>query len=163
MLDIVMPPMDPVIDIVGIKENSSGRKCEWHEVCGDVLEMDSIVRFHKVQLVEDNGTERSAIAAVWVTDGVKRCRVGFLPKCYLKKAPYFEGKLAQVTGFLHDSDNATDRRRSHQCRGIARACLIGKDFTFTPQKTKRPLEDDDVPDKHGEKKGKKSNKINKSS
>ena len=69
MLNIVMPPMDPVIDIVGIKENSSGRKCEWHEVCGDVLEMDSIVRFHKVQLVEDNGTERPAIAVVWVTDG----------------------------------------------------------------------------------------------
>jgi len=161
MLNIVMPPMDPVIDIVGIKENSSGRKCEWHEVCGDVLEMDSIVRFHKVQLVEDNGTERPAIAVVWVTDGVERCRVGFLPKCYLKKAPYFEGKLAQVTGFLHDSDNTTDRRRSHQCGGIARACLIGKDFT--PQKTKRPLEDDDFPDKHGEKKGKKSNKISKSS
>eukprot|EP00977_Amphora_coffeiformis_P024417 scaffold15752_cov116-Amphora_coffeaeformis.AAC.1 len=63
--------MDAVIDIVGINEGSRSRNCKWHEVCGTVLEMDSVVRFHKVQVDTERG-ETTAVAAVWVTDGVER-------------------------------------------------------------------------------------------
>ena len=35
------------------------------------------MRLRKVQVVVD-GREETAVAAVWVTDGMERCRVGFL-------------------------------------------------------------------------------------
>lgn len=43
--------------------------------------------------------EETAVAPNWVTDGVDRCRVGFLPKFQAKHWKKYEGRLAQVTEF----------------------------------------------------------------
>jgi hypothetical protein len=41
--------------------------------------------------------EEIAIAAYWVlTDGVDRCRVGFLPRHCVRQTRMFDGRLAQV-------------------------------------------------------------------
>ena len=38
------------VDIVGIEEGSSGRSCEEHTVCGEVLEVDMVVRLRLIQI-----------------------------------------------------------------------------------------------------------------
>ncbi len=58
-----------------------------------------VVRLRKVQLMVE-GREEKAIAAIWVTDGMDRCRVGFLPRHMVKHAAHYDGSLAQVTRVL---------------------------------------------------------------
>ncbi len=67
-----------VVDIVGTEAGDRGRTCKEHTInCGKVLEEDVVVPLRKVQVMVD-GREEMAIAAVWVTDGIYRCCVGFL-------------------------------------------------------------------------------------
>ena len=42
----------------------------------------------------------TAIAAHWVSDGIDKCRVGFLGREFVKDAEKYDGKLVQVTEFL---------------------------------------------------------------
>jgi hypothetical protein len=44
-----------------------------------------VVRLRKLQLMVE-GKEETAIAAIWVTDRVDRCRVGFVPHHMVKHA-----------------------------------------------------------------------------
>ena len=70
-------PPGIVVEIVGTLMGDRGRSCEEHTVCGSVLEEKMVVRLRKVQVLVD-GHEETAIAWYWVTDGIDRCRVGFL-------------------------------------------------------------------------------------
>ncbi len=73
-------PPGIVVEIVGTEAGNRGRTCKEHTInCGKVLEENVVVRLWKVQVVV-NGREETAIAAVWVTDGIDRCRVGFLKR-----------------------------------------------------------------------------------
>ena len=47
-------PDEPLVEIVGIEASNRGRSCEAHDVCGDVLAVDSVVRFRTTQI--QNGT-----------------------------------------------------------------------------------------------------------
>jgi hypothetical protein len=62
-----------------------GRSCEEHEICGEVMEEDVVVRLRKIQLMVE-GKEETAIVAIWVTDGIDRCRVGFLSRHMVRHA-----------------------------------------------------------------------------
>ena len=85
-----------VVEVVGIKMGDRGRSCEEHSVCGEVVEEDTWLRLGRVQ-IEVDGHKETAIACIWVTNGIDRCCVGFL-KCHmLKHAWRFNGALAQVT------------------------------------------------------------------
>jgi hypothetical protein len=117
-------PEGIVIDIVGVEESNRGRSCERHEVCGDHLGLDNVVRLRQVQIVRDNGREEKAVAAYKVTEGIDSCRVGFLPRQCLRHAEKFDGKLAQITEFLSESDSPHCRRLSHRNRGVVRAVII---------------------------------------
>ena len=64
-------PPGVVVEIVGTLMGDRGRSCEEHAVCGSVLEEDMVVRLRKVQVLVD-GCEETAIACIWVTDGVDR-------------------------------------------------------------------------------------------
>ena len=71
-----------LVEIVGSQMSCRGRSCDEHKLCGDeVLKEDVVVRLRKVQLVVD-GKEEKAIEVIWVTEGMDRCRVGFLP-CHM--------------------------------------------------------------------------------
>ena len=72
----------------------------------------------------DSGVEETAIAAFWVTDGVDRCLVGFLPRHYIKHKKAYDGKLAQVVEILDDSESTTQRRRSNRNCGMCRLAII---------------------------------------
>jgi hypothetical protein len=54
------------------------------------------VRLRKIQLMVE-GKEETAITAILVTDGIDRCRVGFVPRHMVRHATRYKGALAQVT------------------------------------------------------------------
>ena len=109
----VYHPTGVSIEIVGIESNSNGRSCEEHDCCGIVLDNDVVVRFRRVQIQVD-GMEETAIAAFWVTDGVDRCRVGFLPRYQLKHWQQYEGRLAQIIDMYRDSDSPAKKKETSQ-------------------------------------------------
>jgi hypothetical protein len=64
-----------------------------------------------------NGKEASVIAAYVVSDGIDRCRVGFLPRHLLKHWERYDGVLAQIvderrTTEPDDNDSPTKRSRT---------------------------------------------------
>ena len=113
-------PRGTTVNIVGTEAPGNGRSCEEHAVCGSVLMEDSVVRIRCVQVVVD-GLEESALACFWITDGIDRCRVGFLPRHYVKHWEEFEGRLAQIVEFYKDSDSPEKRRKNYQNSGYCKA------------------------------------------
>jgi hypothetical protein len=116
-----------LVEIVGSQMSCRGRSCEEHELCGDeVLKEDVVVRLCTVQLVVD-GKEEKAIEVVWVTEGMDRCRVGFLPRHMVRHAACYNGVLAQVTrvfnGNLADC-SSKERRAYHIHHGFTEAVII---------------------------------------
>ena len=131
------PPMHPsgvVLDIVGTNRDDRGRSCEEHlDACGTAVLMDNaIIRIQKEQiLVEDfkagkgKMKEETALTVNWVSDGIERCRVGFLPKAYVPHAKLWDGVLCQVV-FVGSADDPSSvvRRKCHHYCGYARVAVI---------------------------------------
>lgn len=111
-----MPPFHPcgiTVEIVGTARGDRGRSCEEHDVCGAVLQEDSIVRIRHVQIAgEETGTEEGALACYWISDGIDRCRVGFLPRHLLKQWRQCDGRIAQVVDVYEGSDSPTKKRKN---------------------------------------------------
>ena len=124
-----MPPKNKVhpsgitVDVVGIKSSDRGRSCEEHGCCGSILEIDTVVRI-RAEHIEVCGQEEAAMVVYWVTDGIDRCRVGFLPRHTVKHKKMYDGKLAQIVDLLGDSESPADRKFSHHNHGVARAVII---------------------------------------
>ena len=119
-------PPGIVVEIVGTLMGDRGRSCEEHSVCGSVLEEDMVVRLRKVQILIE-GQEETAIACYWVTDGIDRCRVGFLMRHMVKHAVRYDGALAQVTRVFGDNEeecNREERRLFHANKGYCHATII---------------------------------------
>ena len=77
--------------------------------------------------IQAGGGEETAIAVVWVTDGMDRCRVGFLQRHMVPYAEQYDGALAQVTKVLSADDGDTAERRSfHKNRGCCYATIISQ-------------------------------------
>ena len=77
-------PDEPLVEIVGLEEGGRGRSCEAHSVCGSALTIDSVVRFRTIEIINEDGDEETAVGVYWVTDGIDRCLVGFLPRHCVK-------------------------------------------------------------------------------
>ena len=133
-------PSGILIDIVGINASDKGRSCEEHANCGSVLKIDTLVRFRSVQIWCD-GQEETALAVYWVTDGIDRCRVGFLPRHLLKHQAAYNGKLAQIVEFVAESNSPADRAKSHRCEAE-----MEEDEENIPE-SPRAHDDDDLDDK----------------
>jgi hypothetical protein len=125
---MVFHPPGIIVEIVGTEAGNRGRTCKEHTVdCGVVLEEDVVVCLWKVQVVVD-GREEMAIAAVWVTDGINRCRVGFLKRHMVRHAARFDGALVQVTRVLSGSCDSAERCMNHHNRG----CCLGTIISCLP-------------------------------
>ena len=119
-------PCGILVEIVGTTVSCQGRSCEEHEICGDVLKEDVVVRLRKLQLMVE-GKEETIIAAIWVTDGVDCCRCGFVPRHMVKHAARYDRALAQVTRVLSDDPetcNSAERRMFHKNKGFCLAAII---------------------------------------
>ena len=118
-------PSGVTVEILGIECRSQGRSCDEHEVCGSVLVEDAVVRFRKVQVVSQQGQEEAAIAVYWVSDGIDRCRVGFLQRHLVMHWKQYEGVLAQVTEvYAMDSESPFKRKKFHHNKGMCVAAII---------------------------------------
>jgi hypothetical protein len=109
-------PCGILVKIVGTTVSCQGHLCKEHEICGEVLKEDVVVRLRKMQLMVE-GKEETVITAIWVTDGVDRCRVGFLPRHMVKHATRYNGALTQVIRVLSDDAetcNSAERRMFHK-------------------------------------------------
>jgi hypothetical protein len=101
-------PPGILVKIVGTEAGNRGRTCKEHTVnFGKVLEEDVVVRLRKVQVVVD-GKEETAIAAIWVTDGINRCHVGFVKRHMFWHAAGFDGALVQVTHVFSSDPGSCD-------------------------------------------------------
>jgi hypothetical protein len=118
-------PSGETVKILGIASPTNGRSCEEHEICGSVLDCDVVVRLRKVQVVV-SGKEESAIGVFWVSDGIDRCMVGFLPRHHIKHWKKYEGVLAQITEIYCKDDNnsPTKQQKSLKNHGCAIAAII---------------------------------------
>jgi hypothetical protein len=116
-------PSGILVDVVGIESPDRGRSCEEHTVCGAVLELDTVVRF-RVEQIDVEGKEQTAIAVYWVSDGIDRCRVGFLRRHLLKHQKDYDGKLAQIVELLALSESPGDRKKHHRNKGACVAVLL---------------------------------------
>jgi hypothetical protein len=116
-------PVGITIDIVRIEADNRGRSCEEHDVCGSVLKEDAVVRIRHVQIRVD-GSEESALAVYWITDGIDRCRVGFLQRHLLKHWKEYDGKIAQIVDMYKDSESPTKRMKNHKNLGCCQAVII---------------------------------------
>jgi hypothetical protein len=119
-------PTDAVVEIVGTEMNDQGCTCKEHLNCGEVMANDVVVRLWKVQILVE-GREETAIAAVWINDGIDRCCVGFLPCHMVAHAARYDRAVAQVTRVFSDDPtfcNSVERRMFHKNKGCCLAAII---------------------------------------
>ncbi len=118
---------------VGIAAGNRGRRCEDHMVCcGELLEEDFVVRLCMERILVPNflarkGKKREEMAVTinWVTDGVDRCRVGFLPRAYALEGAIYDGVLCQVTEvFLKRDPSHMICEKWYKNKGFARVTVI---------------------------------------
>jgi len=113
-----------------------GRRCEDNMVCcGDLLEEDSVVCLRMERILVPNflagkGRKKREVTAitvnwVWVTDGVDRCRVGFLPRAYALEGAIYDRVLCRVTEVFSKSDpSCVIRGKWYKNKVFARATVI---------------------------------------
>jgi hypothetical protein len=70
------------------------------------------------------GKEESALAVYWISDGIDRCRVGFLPRHLMKQWQKYDGRIAQVVDVYEGSDSPTKRRKNIRNCGCCEAVFI---------------------------------------
>jgi len=121
-----------ILDIFGTNRRDCGRSCEEHGCCGEILTEDVVVRLRREQILVPNKLgrkgsmrEETAITVNWVTDGVDRCRVGFLPKSYVATGSVYDGVLCQIVhvGSILSTDKAEAKKFHDKC-GFALASVI---------------------------------------
>jgi hypothetical protein len=91
-----------------------------------VLKEDIVVRLQKIQLMVE-GKEETAITAIWVTGGIDRCHVGFVPRHMMRHAARYDGALRQVTRVFSSDPETCDsieRRLFFKNKGYCRASII---------------------------------------
>ena len=121
-------PLGQTVEIFGIDSPTNGRTCEEHRICGHVLQEYVVIRFRKVQVVIKE-KEESAIAAFWVSDGIDRCHVSYLPRHCVKHWKRLEGCLGQIIEvYGEDADSPMKRQKHHRNSGVAVAALISGPF-----------------------------------
>jgi hypothetical protein len=111
-----------IVEIVRTERSNQGRSCEEYPNCGEVMVEDVIVHLWKVQFLVE-GREDTAIAAVWINDGIDCCHIGFLPWHSVKHAARYDGAVAQCTWVFSGDANACDTAERHVFHKNSGCCL----------------------------------------
>ena len=132
-------PHGDTVKIVGVNSPTNGRSCEEHPIYGWVVIEDVVLCLKKVQVLM-NQQEQSAIAAFWVSDGIDCCRVGYLPKAYVKNWKQYDGALVQVVEvYSGDCDSPTRSQKFHRNDGLAVAVIISSADPCCPVAKKKTI------------------------
>ena len=138
-----------VVAIFGIEDSRFDCSCENHPICGFNVDYDTILRFKTVVISSGKSPTKkkmkdclkfkatnifvaligrnkssSILAAVWITDGMERCIVGFVDPRALAVGQRLEGRLGQVTELFSLSPSSTKKRYSTAHKGVCLAALI---------------------------------------
>ncbi len=120
-------PTGVVVEIVGTEMSDQGHSCEEHlKNCGKVMANDVVVRLRKVQIMVE-GWEETAIATVWINDGIDCCRIGSLPHHMVAHANRYDGAVAQVIRIFSGDPtfcNSAECRIVHKNRGCCLTAII---------------------------------------
>jgi hypothetical protein len=104
-------------EIVGIASGESGRTCESHKVCREVLAVGDLVKF-KLVVIEADDEEEEAIK---IRDGTESCHVAFLLRHLvygrLKKAVV--NKFGQVLELYKNSNDMAKQRKNRRLFSVA--------------------------------------------
>jgi len=69
--------------------------------------------------------EEMALTVNWVSDGIDRCHIGFLPRLYLVQASLWDGLLFQVVMVVtKNNPSQTRHAKFYANKGYARVALI---------------------------------------
>ena len=101
-----------IIEIVSTTQSSQGCSCEAHHICGDVVAVDIVVHFCKVQVIIE-GEERTAVTVLWLNDGIKRCHVDLIHSHLNKDANAHDEALAQVFEVYSNSSTSDAKCCKH--------------------------------------------------
>jgi hypothetical protein len=112
------------VDIVGLIASNRGRNCDGHPFCGEIVQLDVVVRFRREMIYVAGGTdggpgrEEPAIVVYWVTDGIDACCIGFLPRHMNHHAVRYDGVHGQITEtFSAGHHNHAVREKWHRNMG----------------------------------------------
>jgi hypothetical protein len=119
------------IDIVGIIASNRGLNCNDHPFCGEIVQLDIVVRFCCDMIYVTGSTnggpgrEEPAIVVSWVSDGIDACRIGFLPRHMNHHVVRYDGVLGQIPEtFSANHHNHAVREKWHRNMGFCRASVI---------------------------------------
>jgi hypothetical protein len=113
-----------MFEICGLKESSNGRSCTAHEVCGQHVIVNDILRL-KECIVVVNGVAEKAIKLVKLAGGNETCTVGFIPRIYYrmnKVQNSINGSIQVVS--LYKNGTTYEQSKDHANRGMAVCCFI---------------------------------------
>ena len=135
-----------VVAVFGIEDSKFGCSCEHHPICGANVDYDTVLRFktviipsgkphevmpsffgistHLVFELTDKNQNTTILAAVWITDGMDRCIVGYVDPRALAVRHRLEGRLGQVTDLFSMSESSSKNRYSTTHKGVCLVSLI---------------------------------------
>ena len=111
-------------EIVGLLQDSNGRSCESHEVCGLYVRVNDLITLES-RSIKINNNYSPGICARRVRSGVSSCVIGFIPTSHLSYWEPFCGWVAQILELYHHSDNTAKRAKICRNYGVASFQLIG--------------------------------------
>ena len=124
-------PDDLTVDIVGIIASDRDHNCDLHPFCGEIVQLDAVVRFCHEMIQITGGTncgpgrEEPANVVYWVTDGIDACCIGFLPRHMNHHAVRYDGVHGQITEtFSAGHHNHAVREKWHRNMGFCHAAVI---------------------------------------
>lgn len=146
------------IEVVGVDNNSDGRSCSLHKVCGHFVTVgDKLFCRWQVQQFHDRDEPEACVQVFkMAADGGVGCHVGYLPLRLVMTSRdsdgiedlgmSYNGKWMTVVHDLRISDNTAERSRSKHNYGIVLCQQILDDPRFVgvdPFETRVNLSDDD--------------------
>ncbi len=125
-------PSGIILDVVGTTGTNCGCSYKEHACCSNVLENNVLIelrrkQFHICAAIVGGGKmkEETAITVNWVSDGIDRCHVGFLPHAFVVQGSLCDGVLCQVVEvFRKDDPSKLCRAKWHQNKGFAHVAVI---------------------------------------
>ena len=112
------------VSVVGVTNSSIGRSCDQHDVCGKVVEVDSVLHVKLVPAWRRGRWVDDLVVYLFV-GGVDTCKVGFLAKEHEADAALLDGKFIRVLDvYSAEDDDITRRMLFYQKYGFAKAIVV---------------------------------------
>ena len=123
------------VDVVGTTKFQRGRSCGDQVCCGTaLLHVGSHVCFHKTRFAWRDGAEEDVLEVYFLQDGLRTCKVGYLPKHLAFRADRYDGLCARIVEMYSTDRDVCDcvakRHKHHRNFGCCVAVVLGMKDMF---------------------------------